>query len=919
MTDDARLTQSAEARLRFLLDLGDSLREAETPAEVARRAVRALGPALGLSGAGYGEIADDKSHLRIEASWSEGTAPSRSEVIALSSLFCAHAIDQLRAGKVIALSGHAPEEDEPLDALVAAPVLLDGALAAVLYGHASAPRAWEGPEVDLVKDVAPRTWSAHRQAAAEISLKESEERLRDITDALPVLISYIDEDQRLRFVNRAYAEWFERPLEDIVGRKVAEIMPAEAYEFRRPYLERALCGEELSFEADLPLPRGTIASEVRLRPQRNAEGRTVGVYTLVLDITERKLSENSLRQSEMRFRQFAEQSPAMIWSCDRNGLLTYLSDKWYAYTGLHPDTPLAEGWDEVIHPEDLNRVKDGWQQALVNADAYDVEARLRRYDGVYRWHSIRAEPFWNYDGNLTGWLGTNSDIEDAVAESEERKRDLDRLWRISQEVMVIRDLTGRIVSANPSASRLLGWRNDELVGRSIYELIHPDDLETTRRIVADQLADDGTLSLRNRYLCKDGSYRIIDWRGVLHDDYVHSVGRDVTAELQAAEELRRAEEALRQSQKMEAVGRLTGGIAHDFNNMLAGVIGSLNLLQRRIEKGRYEETTRFIEAAQASAQRAASLTQRLLAFGRRQPLDVRPVDVAELTRSLEELLRRTIGPSISLQIELEDFLWQVQADFNQLESAILNLAINARDAMPNGGTLRLGARNARGYRPGSGVAGDYVEIYVADTGQGMPPEVLRQAFEPFFTTKPIGQGTGLGLSMVYGFVTQIGGDAKIESAPGDGTVVRLFLPRSLKSVARGAADIRSPAPAGRQERVLLVEDDETLRMLIMDALEELGYHGEPVADATAAVQMLDEGGSVDLLITDVGLPGMSGRELAALARSRRPDLPVLFITGYAEVAVTRDDFLEPGMHLLTKPFGIDQLANRISEIFRPER
>jgi nitrogen-specific signal transduction histidine kinase len=398
---------------------------------------------------------------------------------------------------------------------------------------------------------------------------------------------------------------------------------------------------------------------------------------------------------------------------------------------------------------------------------------------------------------------------------------------------------------------------------------------------------------------------------------VHSVGRDITVELQAAEELQRTEEALRQSQKMESVGRLTGGIAHDFNNMLAGIIGSLNLLQRRIAAGRLEDTARFIEAAQTSAQRAAALTQRLLAFGRRQSLDVKPVDVGELVVSLDDLLRRTMGPSIELRLDLEADLWLAEADVNQLESAILNLAINARDAMPDGGILTLGARKARIEVLSVAPPGDYVELHVADTGQGMPPEVLSQAFEPFFTTKPLGQGTGLGLSMVYGFLNQIGGDVRIESTVGKGTVVRLFLPRSSRHLTISPDMTLQPAPAGAGETVLLVEDDQSMRMLVTEALEELGYEVLPAADAPSALPVIRSERQIDLMVSDIGLPGMSGLDLAQLARKERPELNVLFITGYAEATSKRGNFPSAGMHLLTKPFTLERLAMKIGDILKP--
>jgi PAS domain S-box-containing protein len=750
-------------------------------------------------------------------------------------------------------------------------------------------------------------------------LERSEELLRDVVDALPVLISYVDADQRYQFVNKPYEAWFQRPMDQIIGHSLQELMPEAAYEMRKPFIERVLAGETVKYEGDMPQPNGVVTTEVLYIPHRDESGDVVGFYALVLDITERNQAEEALRQSEIRFRRFAEQNPAMIWSCDRSGLLNYLSSRWYEFTGQNPDTPLTTTWDDVVHPDDRPALHARWAEAMSNNEVYDLEARLLRYDGEYRWHSIRAEPMLRRDGKILGWLGTNSDIDETVREREERKRDHDRLWRISQELMVVRDLSGTILSVNPSVTRVLGWQPEEIIGRSIYEFLHPDDTPSTRKTVSAQLSGSGIISVQNRYRCRDGGYRTLDWRGVLYEGHVHSVARDVTNEMLASAELHKAEEALRQAQKMEAVGRLTGGIAHDFNNMLAGIIGSLNILQRRIDTGRMDDVPRFAEAALASAHRAAALTQRLLAFGRRQALDIKPVDIAELVSSLSELLRRTLGPSILLSVELSDDLWFAEIDPNQLESAILNLAINARDAMPDGGTLTIGGRNVPVGRFSASERGklttvEYVELSIRDTGFGMPEDVIEKVFEPFFTTKPVGQGTGLGLSMVHGFVSQIGGDVRIESEVGKGTTVQLLLPRARKEAPEEAAEAAAEVPAGAGQTVLVVEDDETVRTLVMDVLHEHGYIGIGLGDASAALPLLRGPAKIGMMISDIGLPTMSGRQLAEIAREVRPDLPILFITGYAGGATNREELLSPGMAMLTKPFKLDDLAMKISDM-----
>jgi signal transduction histidine kinase/ActR/RegA family two-component response regulator len=377
-----------------------------------------------------------------------------------------------------------------------------------------------------------------------------------------------------------------------------------------------------------------------------------------------------------------------------------------------------------------------------------------------------------------------------------------------------------------------------------------------------------------------------------------------------------AEEALRQSQKMEAIGQLTGGIAHDFNNLLTGIIGSIDIVHRRIKADRMTDVPRFLNSASTAAHRAAGLTNRLLAFARRQSLDAKSIDTNELVASMEDLLRRTLGEGVGLQVRLADTLWPAMLDANQLENAVLNLAINARDAMPNGGFLTIETGNAvldEDYaRKNAEVnAGDYVAISVSDTGTGMPADVVVQAFEPFFTTKPTGSGTGLGLSMIYGFIKQSRGHVRIYSEVGRGTTVRLYLPRALSEARELTEPDSGPTPRGQGETIMVVEDDATVRLLITSVLEELGYKYLQAPDAAAALAMLQTRVAIDLLITDVGLPIMNGRQLAEIARQSQPKLKVLFVTGYAETAAVRGGFLDAGMDMLTKPFALDDLGSKI--------
>ena len=390
-------------------------------------------------------------------------------------------------------------------------------------------------------------------------------------------------------------------------------------------------------------------------------------------------------------------------------------------------------------------------------------------------------------------------------------------------------------------------------------------------------------------------------------------------------ELMEAEAALRQAQKMEAVGQLTGGLAHDFNNLLTGITGSLELLGHRLAQGRMSEADRYITSAQGAARRAASLTHRLLAFSRRQTLDPKPTDVRRLARGMEELIQRTVGPGITVEAVHAGGLWPVLVDPGQLENALLNLCINARDAMPDGGKLTVETGNRwldqRAAEERDLPAGQYVSVCVSDTGVGMPPDVIAKAFEPFFTTKPIGEGTGLGLSMVYGFVKQSGGEIRIYSEPGQGTTVCLYLPRHVGEAGgdeEGTVD--GPVPQARQgETVLIVDDEPTVRMLVSDVLSELGYQVVEASDGREGLAVLNSNRPIDLLITDVGLPGgMNGRQVADAARSARPNLKIMFITGYAENAVLSHGHLDPGMHILTKPFAMDDLGRRVKAILNAD-
>ncbi|WP_158746217.1 ATP-binding protein, partial [Acidisphaera sp. L21] len=387
----------------------------------------------------------------------------------------------------------------------------------------------------------------------------------------------------------------------------------------------------------------------------------------------------------------------------------------------------------------------------------------------------------------------------------------------------------------------------------------------------------------------------------------------------------RAEAQLRQSQKMEAVGQLTGGLAHDFSNLLTGIAGSLELLKTRVSQGRFDTLDRYLDAARNASDRAAALTHRLLAYSRQQTLAPAATDANALARNMEELIRRTVGPAIQVKTKYAPDLWITLCDPHQLENALLNLCINARDAMPDGGRLLVETVNAElngGIAADRDMApGEYVELRVSDTGVGMTPETVARAFEPFYTTKPIGQGTGLGLSMIYGFARQSGGQVRIHSSVGVGTTMRIYLPRIAGTADVVSPDLDPPAAARAEagETVLVIDDEVTIRMLVAEVLADLGYRVVEAEDGRKGLEILRSDIRVDLLVTDVGLPGgLNGRQVADAGRKLRPDLKVLYVTGYAEGAVMGDGRLETGMHVMVKPFGMDDLAHRIRTIIEEE-
>jgi len=761
----------------------------------------------------------------------------------------------------------------------------------------------------------------------------------------------------------------------------AHLIWPELQDFTDPIYRAVLQGQVRTYsERRFTLQRGGVESDFWLdltySPIRDEDTQVAGILVTAIETNERRRialelqrrSEESLkaqRDTEERLQLALAATDAVgTWDWDI-GEDRFIADAHFAQLhGIDPahasQLPISD-YLQGVHPEDRALIARSIKHCITHGTEYAEEYRLLKADGELRWVFARGRCYKDHHGRPVRFLGAALDLT-------ERKHTEQALRQSQTELQLIINAMPILISYVDHEERFrlnnaayLDWYGltpQELYGRTIREVIGEEAYFLRAPYIAEALAgrpcsfslytphrDGSNRHALMNYLPRHGADGSVNGFYIfvideserkkteealrnLNETLEERVSARTEQLAQANQRLQnemfereRAEDALRHAQKMEAVGQLTGGIAHDFNNMLTGIIGSLDLMQRYIADGRADEIGRFTEAAVSSANRAAALTHRLLAFSRRQSLDRKTLNVNELIHSLEDLIRRTKGDPIELTLRLAEDVWPISTDVSQLENALLNLVINARDAMPDGGELLIETANV--YLDGNDIttlepvkAGDYLMLAVSDNGTGMTPSVRAKAFDPFFTTKPIGQGTGLGLSMIYGFAQQSGGHVSLDSLPNQGTCVRLYLPRlNLLEPERPVVETLGAAPTATcGETVVVVEDDPAVRMLVLDLLKELGYLAHEAADASAALPLLESELRVDLLVTDVGLPGMNGRQLAEIARQHRPGLKVLFMTGYAQKAAERQGFLEDGMDMVAKPFSIEVLANKIREM-----
>jgi PAS domain S-box-containing protein len=751
--------------------------------------------------------------------------------------------------------------------------------------------------------------------------------LMELADLLPVMTAYLDRDLRYRFMNKPLAEWLRRPRHEMIGRTMAEVLGEANFATREPMLKRALAGERQYFAATFEHPeRGIVAAQTDYTPWLNPDtGEVEGVVIVVTDVTEQRVSEKALRESEERFRRIANSAPVMMWVTRLDRVRDFVNDHYAEFVcgpGCDSDEARTIDWRTRIHPDDVERIVAESLAGEASGEAFTLEGRYMRHDGEYRWLRSVSQPRFGADGELVGFIGVASDItvakeaelelrrtvESQTAELAKSEAQFRAVFEAALEVMVLLDPDGTVLAVN---NRREIWRHPnpkEAIGQKLWDAPtlskYPQHRDLMKQGIA--LAAAGTVWTAEVPMEREGvptAYLDVSVQPVRSSSgeiiYLLFEARDIT-------ELKAAQEQLRQSQKMEALGQLTGGIAHDFNNLLTVVVGGLDLIVKRIEDSKLK---RYAENALAAAERGARLTGQLLAFSRVQRLEVRPTHVAPLIQDMRPLLRNVLGPGIEKRFDLDKAVLPVMADPTQLEVAVLNLAINARDAMPDGGVLSFASRKLTIKGDPEMIDGDYIELAIADTGTGMDEEVLARAFEPFFTTKEVGKGTGLGLSMVYGMARQSGGGARIESRLGEGTTVKLYF-RASDEAAEAAVPVaeadtdRERTPAS----VLVIDDDPDVRAFIVESLREQGYDVRQASDGAEGLAEVGRG-APDLVIVDFIMPGLSGAEVASRIRKDRPDQAILFVSGYSETEAVKR--IAPDAPVLAKPFRADALERAV--------
>lgn len=754
---------------------------------------------------------------------------------------------------------------------------------------------------------------------AEAAIRESERRYKNITDNMPALIAYIDRDQRYRSVNRLFESWYQKPVSEIIGRHMKEVMLPESYAELAESIERVLAGEAVLHEDEGETPDGIRRyRRVNYLPHRDNDGQVLGFFAMVEDISDIRRATRELEIKEARLAEAQKIGNIGNWERDFTTGELHWSEQAYRIFGQSDQTvhgPDQEGFLLLVHEEDRDFVRAGLEAAIESDTPYSLDHRIVRADGEVRVVHEEAVVIRDETGRPLRMAGTTQDITERK-QAEMMLRNSEQQLRLVADAMpaviVYVDASQRFQFVNKMAESWYARPASKFIGCLLEEVVSKEELASARR--RHEMALTGQQQVyETRKTYPDGQTRDVRGSYVPHFDDegkvigVYALVLDMTEQLEI-------EEQLRHGQKMEAVGQLTGGIAHDFNNLLQIVMSNAELLSNDLEQNAARQ--RLIIRA---AERGAELTDNLLTFSRKQSLSPQALDLTDLVDGMLDMMERTLGETIEIRTSLMPDLWTAFADSSQLENALLNLIINAWHAMADGGELTIKCRNvhlteATVLNTPDKVTGEYVMLSISDTGTGMDRETKRRAFEPFFTTKKVGEGSGLGLSQVYGFVQQSAGHINISSEPGQGTTIMLYLPRAAAQSISAEFVEGNDVATGRGESVLVIEDDENVRASAQAMLESLGFQVVTAADAKSARQVMAGPGNFDLLLSDVVLPGgISGPEFAKEVRAVDPNVKIVFMSGYADDTIQPDDFLESGIVLLNKPFRRQQLAETVQE------
>jgi PAS domain S-box-containing protein len=766
--------------------------------------------------------------------------------------------------------------------------------------------------------------------AAYKKLRETQTLMSAIVSSSDDAMISKDLDGIVTTWNKGAEQIFGYSAEEMIGHPISVIAAPGREDDMITVLNRIKRGERIDhYETQRRRKDGAIVDvSLTVSPIHDSEGRIIGASKIARDVTEQKRAQEHLRLSEARLRMLVEKAPdaILVYDADREEFIDANAQAEILF-GVSREELIKLGPTHFYTSEqpDGRPIEQTFAERVgrtLGGEELFFERRIRDRAGNEHLCEVRPVDLPTLDGRLirTSFLDITERrrAEAALRESELKYRNT---FDIAPVGIIHLSAQSDFLMVNDFFCNLLGYEREELLATNVMAITDPEDLADSKK----RFEDVGSFGLSSgtivkRYLHKNGRSVWCEVTFATQRDetgqrpYIISIVSDISARKAAEEQQQKLSAQLQQSQKMEAIGQLTGGMAHDFNNLLGIIVGNLDILQDRQEPG--SDQRMFTETAIHAATRGAELTRQLLAFARQQPLAPKVVDVNAVLEASAQLLRRTLGEHVTLDLKLSPELWPLLVDPSQLESAILNLAVNARDAMPGGGTLTVEARNvsldegAAEANP-EAVSGDYVAIAVSDTGTGMAPEVMAKAFDPFFSTKG-NKGSGLGLSMVHGFIKQSGGHSKIYSEPGRGTTIRLYLPRAENVVSEAVVELSGPNVIGGGEIILVVEDNEELRNVAVHQLQDLGYRTIPASDAAWALKMIEGGTPIDLLFTDVVMPGgMDGTALADAARRLRPDLKVLFTSGFTAAAASAAMADEFGFNLLSKPYRKEELGRRV--------